>query len=724
MTEHDATTLRHLLLTFPELEVQHDGQDVVDELVKGAIHTIQAERGQSSILLLTEVVARIRALADLTYEPAEAHAALQRLQTSGFLRFTSPGNDSFIADSQGARDVAGTLAERTARDERVHIRWSEHLGSAYTLDEEELLILSERFNTFLADVVHFHAAEAAAFLYIGDDEGQARFFERLDSRLPAATADLDDRLAPVAETAFRDFFRNPDPDFRDYVADRLQVAFYYHLLSIDPVGSELVRDNLADKVLYLDTNLIYRLLGLHGPAYAYSPAAVADISRKLGFTLRITRETISEYLRSLRAEVHRLRSYPVTRESYVQVLAENPGDHLSFMQAFYKLFMSGGVKGPDEFEQRYTSITQLLDEWGVEVEEVELTDADRDTDVFRDRFSDLNNWHNQQKPIESIEHDVFLAQTVRRCRGPVDEGAAAVKYWLLTYDRKLAKYSVYHATADQLPFCMMADDWLQITRPFLPRTDDYQNAFYALLDNPALYPSEPAVPFEHMAEAMHRLERYRELPMPVVASMVAGGEFVRKLRAASSSEEEAKVVELAAAEAAGLVIEENETLRTAVSELTDRFAGLEERMQASVTRLERVSEERDDAEQRVGGLQEVLTKQEEKGREERARLEAEFQKSSRRRKEEQQEAIDRLGRRGKWVLYGLTSLVVLLETIRLASGVWTDLSGIQQVVLVGSLSLVLAGLLAIPLGGRGWKIFLGAVALVGVCGLAYQLWIS
>ena len=731
MTEHDPTTLRHLLLTFPELEVRHDGRDVVDELVKGAIHAIQAERGRSSILLLTEVVARIRTLADLTYEPAEIHAALQRLQTSDFLRFTSPGNDSFIADSQGSRDVASTLAERTARDERVHVRWSEHLASAYTIDEEEVLILSERFNTFLADVVHFHAAEAAAFLYIGDDEGQARFFERLDSRLPAATVDLDDRLVRVAETAFRDFFRNPDPDFRDYVADRLQVAFYYHLLSIDPAGSEFVRDNLADKVLYLDTNFIYRLLGLHGPAYAYSPAAVADISRQLGFTLRVTRETVNEYLRSLRAEVHRLRSYPVTRESYVQVLAENPGDHLSFMQAFYKLFMSGRVKGPDEFEHRYTSITQLLDEWGVEIEDVELTDAERDTDVFRDRFSDLNNWHNQQKPIESIDHDVFLAQTVRRCRGPVDESASAVKYWLLTYDRKLAKYSVYHATSDQLPFCLMADDWLQITRPFLPRTDDYQNAFCALLDNPALYPSEPAVPFEHMAEAMHRLERYRELPMPVVASMVAGGEFVRKLRAASSRVQEAQVIELAAAEAAQLAIEENETLKTAVSELTDRFAGLEERLHASVTQLGRVSEERDEAERQAGNLRAALTTQEaalttqgERDREERARLEAEFQNSIRRREEEQKEAIARLGRLGRWVLYGLASLVVSVETIRLASGVWPDSSAIQQVVLVGSLGLVLAGLLAIPLGGRGWKIFLGVTALVGVCGLAYQLWTS
>ncbi len=219
--------------------------------------------------------------------------------------------------------------------------------------------------------------------------------------------------------------------------------------------------------------------------------------------------------------------------------------------------------------------------------------------------------------------------------------------------------------------------------------------------------------------------------MPVVASMVAGGEFVRKLRAASSNEEEAQVVEFAAAEAAKLVIEENETLKTAVSELSDRFAGLEERLHASVTELQRVNVERDEAERRAGSLhaalatqEAALITQEEKDREERARLEAEFQNSIRRREEEQQAATARLGRLVRWVLYGLASMVVSVEAIRLASGAWPDLSSIQQVVLVGSLSLVLVGLLAIPLGGRGWKMFLGVTALVGLGGLAYQLWIS
>ena len=520
------------------------------------------------------------------------------------------------------------------------------------------------------------------------------------------------------------FFRDADPDVRDYIADRLQVAFYYHLLSIDPVGSELVRDSLADKVLYLDTNFIYRLLGLHGPTYVYRPAAVADISSRLGFTLRVTRETINEYLRSLRAELYRLRAHPVTRRSYVQVLADNPSDDHTFMQAYFKLFMSGRVKGVDEFEQRYTSIVPLLQEWGVDIEERELTDAERNTEEFRDQFSNLNTWHGQQKPVESIDHDVFLAQLIRRSRGIVDDSAAAVRYWLLTYDRKLARYSVYYANADQLPFCMMADDWMQITRPFLPRTEDYQNAFCALLDNPALYPSGPAVPFEHMADAMHRLERYRELPPRVVASMVASAEFVRKLRAVSSSEDEAEVIELAAAEEAGLVSEENETLRTAVSDLTDRFSRLEDRLRASGNRLERVSDERDDAKELAAGLRNQLAQHRKRARLEQAHMEARFEERMNRKDVERKEGFDREVTRLKWGTYLFVSLVVLLQAFGFVSGMWTGLTGARRGVVVGSIVLILVGSLAIPLGNRAWKILLGATTLVGALGLAYQLWMS
>ena len=723
MTEHNNTTLRHLLLTFPGLEVDHDGREVVDELVKGTIHSLQQQRGQSAILLLQEVLDRISELVGLSYEPGEIHASLDRLGASDFLRFTSPSHDSFVADSESAQAVASTLTARLARDGRVFEKWLDNLRAAHALTEDELSTLAERFNAFLADVVHFHAAEAAGFLYSADDDGHDRFFAQLDSHLPAATDALDDHLAAIAETAFREFFGGDDPDFRDYVADRLQVAFYYHLLSIDPAGSELVRDNFTDKILYLDTNVIYRLVGLHGPAFAYSAIAVANVSRELGITLRVTRETINEYLRSLRAEVRRGRAFPVVRETYTRVLADSRHGQGSVMQTYYKLKASGRVRDLREFEQRYASITTLLREWDVTVDECTLEDADRDSDEFRDLFARLNDWHYQEKPIKAIEHDVFLARTIRRRRGEIDESMADVKFWLLTYDRRLARFAVSQATADHQSFCVMADDWLQITGPFLPRTEDYRNAFSALLDNPALHPAAGTVPFEHMVEAAHRLERYQELPMPVVASVMAGGEFIRKLRETDSEEAEREIVEMAISEAAGRVVEERDELVTEVENLRDRVTGLEEGLRVSKAGFGRQAGAKAAAEEEARRLREALAEEKRQSRQGRQELEARVADTKRERDDARRISMRR-ERRGKWVIFAVTAGFVLWEVIGWAFGEWRELSGVRRAVVVGSTIMVLAGLLTIPLGVRGWKIFLGCAAVLGVIGWAYQWWMG
>ena len=714
MTDRHPATLRHLLLTFPELEVEHDGRDVVDDLVKGAIFALQEERGNSAILILGEVIERIQELTGLTYEAAEVQNALERLKSRGFLRFTSPGHDSFVADSKDAREVAVLLKERARRDEAVLARWLEELRTTHALTDTQLASLSESFHDFLGNLIHRRAAEAAAFLYLTDDEGQSRFHKAIDSQLPAATSDLDESLAQVAERAFGEFFRSTDSARRDYIADRLQVAFYYHLLSIDPRGSELVRESLPDKILYLDTNFVYRLLGLHGPAYAYGPAAVVDISQRLGCTLKITRATINEYLLSLRAEVHRIRAQPVTREAYVQVLTQKPIDHWSFMQAFYKQCQSGKIKTVDDFERRYTNVVPLLQDWGVEIDECVLTDVGRDTERFQDQFSQLNNWHSAEKHPESIEHDVFMGEMIRQLRGGVDEAAAGVKYWLLTYDRKLAKYSVFHATAHQLPFCMVADDWLQIARPFLPRTEDYQNAFMTLLDNPVLHLSDDIVPFDHMVDALHRLERYEELPMPVVAAMVASTEFTRKFRTAQSANEERRLLEIATAEAAASALEKNETLKGKVAQLETQGSGLEERIEALGAEVQKVTEDRMVADKEVSALQAKLGEKEGEALQERQAVE---RANTAKRLIEQQ--VGKL----RWVLYGLVSSVVLFEVARVSAGIWPGLGWLQRSVLGVATMLVLIGLLVIPLGRRVRRALFAAMGVLGMLGLLYEMWI-
>ena len=393
------------------------------------------------------------------------------------------------------------------------------------------------------------------------------------------------------------------------------------------------------------------------------------------------------------------------------------------MQGFYKLLNGGKVKNVDEFEQRHTAVVPLLQEWGIEIEECGLSDADKDTEAFKDQFSQLNSWHNGQKPLVSIEHDVFLAEMIRRRRGSVDETAAGVKYWVLTYDRRLVKYSVYYATPDQLPFCMVADDWLQIARPFLPRTDNYQNAFVTLLDNPILYPSDHTVPFDHMVEALHRLERYEELPMPVVASMMASAEVTRKFRTAQSTDEERRLLEVAAAEAARSAMEENEALKGSIAELSSQTTRLEERLEAFGGDLRQASADRDVAEQRASMLQAKLAQEQESAQQQRLAVESASAAVPNGSGDDKTRSVDQQLTRLRWIVYGLASSFGLFEIKRVLSEIWPDLGGLQRSVWAGSTVLVLIGLLMIPLGIRGWRVLLATMTVLGTVGFLYQLWI-
>lgn len=226
MPSDEIETLRHLLLSFPELTVTHDGRELIDQLVKGAIHTVQQQRGFSAITTVGDLASTIRTATGLDYETAEIVASLERLENNDHLRFTSPGHDSFVARSDSARQVGTAVNTRLQRDREVREHWSAELRNTYELTEVQVERLWNAFTTFLAKLVHNFAAEAAAFLYIDNADGQVRFYDILQANLPSATDGLDAPLAAIAARSFPQFFRSDIPSRRDYVADRLQVAFF------------------------------------------------------------------------------------------------------------------------------------------------------------------------------------------------------------------------------------------------------------------------------------------------------------------------------------------------------------------------------------------------------------------------------------------------------------------------------------------------------------------
>jgi hypothetical protein len=614
---------RHLLLSFPALEAGASGPEVVCRLMEAAIHRVLQGKAANSLLTVEDVRATIRSMTGLQYDSAEVIAALTRLEAQGHVGFKHAERRAFVFSEKRQHELNGDLAYRQERMEAVRKEWVEDVRLRHGLTDEQLTPLWIALDEFIARLMNTYAAEAAAFLYQAE-HGTERFADVLSQRLPRVSDVVGPDLVDVAQPEFKRFFDQATAARTDYLVHRLRSAFHFHLLNIDPGASQLVQEHVSDKVFYLDTNFLFRLLGFDGPTEAYAPQAAVEMCRALKCTLLVAGETLGEFVRRLRAEMKSIRQYAVTQETLQRVAANQPGDEYAFMRAYYAEVLSGKVRTADQFENKYTNLKSILSQYGIRIDEdAELTEEEVRSDSFLDMVSRLKGSLNFERHPDSLEHDVFLLRMVRAKRGKRDRGAGSIKLWILTYDRTLTRFSVRESTADALPACLLADDWLQIARPFLPRTADYDRSFVSMLQHPLAFEGVDVVPLADMAQALHRLDALRDTPAPVLAAMVSDSAMLERVRSARDQTEVKKLVESEAIKFASQMEQEKQRLTQHSRELVDRVEQMEkvvgtlrERLTDSSGTVTQRTRERDEARTALARLEEQVPNEVSKAREE------------------------------------------------------------------------------------------------------------
>lgn len=569
---------RHLLLSFPLLDELESGTDAVDRLIEGAICSLRSLPNAPVVLLVPEVTDAIRDMVALQYDSAEVIASLERLQFAGVVRFVKEDKRSFVFDDKRLATLTKEQEFRRERLAAVRREWFDDLELRHGLTPEDCEALWGAVDQFTAQMLNTYSAEAAAFLYQRTDEdigaeGRERFAQVLQQRMPLLDEVVPEHLLSIARTEIAKFYASTSAARTEYLMHCLRGAFVYHLLSIDPNASELMLANVANKRFYLDTNFIYRLLGFGGPTRAFGPHAVVSMAKALNCELWIAGETEAEFLRKLRSEVRDLRRHPIHQAAYQRIIVDHPGDEYSFMQAFYREYQEGKIRSYDQFERKYETVEQILAPYKIRIDQKAiLEETEARSEEFLDLQSKFNTWTGEQRHLDAVAHDAFMLRFIREKRGRRDRTAGTVQTWLLTYDRGLTAFSVFHARDDQLPACLLGDDWLQVARPFLPRTADYDQSFLALLRNTITFDDPSLVPLQVMVEALERLDSMQELPPAVIAGMVTNHALLNRIRLA---QDDAAVKALVEIEAAQYAIEKEKE----VARLAQQTAELRERVE-------------------------------------------------------------------------------------------------------------------------------------------------
>jgi hypothetical protein len=291
------------------------------------------------------------------------------------------------------------------------------------------------------------------------------------------------------------------------------------------------------------------------------------------------------------------------REPTQRVIAQQPGDEYAFMRAFYTEVLNGQVRSADQFQNKYTNLKLLLEHYGIAIDaNAEISDEDAGRPAFLDLISRLRSSLRFERHPDSLAHDAFLLTLIREQRGKRDKGAGSVKTWILTYDRTLTRFDVRESSDETLPVCLLADDWLQIARPFLPRTDDYDRSFVAMLRHPLVAEAGNLVPLAEMAEALQRLDAVRDTPAPVLAAMVSDATMMQRVRAARDQEAVRVLVDTEAVKYAkhlediqGRIVQQNRELTERVERVEKLAADFKEKLAETGGQVTGVTRERDEA---------------------------------------------------------------------------------------------------------------------------------
>ena len=502
-------------------------------------------------LSIDEVRQVIKVKFGLDFETEEIKNILETSE-----EFISIFSGRYKLESNKFMEIKEANEKNMKNENEVYERWKNRLKEKYPLITDETLdILVSDLKIFFTKILLKHGAECARIFYFTKDIDLTLSYEDIFLHLPSRKREIEE----IRRIEFINFFTESELDLerQKLIFDQLNASFIYRIISIEPSCSKYIKStHFIEDEIFLDCNLLFSLLGLNSEARRDLARKVLEIAKKFGFKVYVTEKTKEEYLYSLgryEASLRRVKM-PSTKilsaaEGYI---GENP------VNAYWREYARSRI-GIDEFFNLYKRINNQLSGYGIQVMKKGADSIE--VPILEKEIKRMESLIPNKAPFPKIvEHDSFCILYIRERKFQL----YTPKYkraFFLTEDRDLLSYEYkINRFRPEDSVCIMPYQLLQILRPLLPRTKDFEKAFINAITQPILR-SQNLLPTNIAIVILNRLSLYKNQPSKIVPKLLADSYFTNKIRYLMKRELSEKVDELIDKEAlvkAGRVIEEQE----------------------------------------------------------------------------------------------------------------------------------------------------------------------
>jgi hypothetical protein len=288
-----------------------------------------------------------------------------------------------------------------------------------------------------------------------------------------------------------DFLKWDDNDKNKAIFDILSYSLEYCLISNKGNKTNIKLDYLKNKIFYIDTNVIYRALGINGENRKRRTVTLLNKLNEVGNKIVISKVTEYEFKDSIKYGIGLLNKYnprKIDSRIFKKVKAQ-----YSIIDFYYKWRLDKTNFNIDVFHAdlmtRYEklkkefSICMDLD-IGFNFDEIKNYHPIEllATDISAFKEVDKSNGKDQLRnynPDATNYFDAANLHIIEKRRGKVSSNIIDCKYFLMSTDQSLHRWDIKRS---RTPIVILPSQWLSIILRYVKRSSDDFSSFVSFLN--------------------------------------------------------------------------------------------------------------------------------------------------------------------------------------------------------------------------------------------------
>ena len=265
------------------------------------------------------------------------------------------------------------------------------------------------------------------------------------------------------------------------IFDLSSYAIEYSILTNN---SAISIQSLRNKQIYLDTNVIYRALGINGSSREILTKTFLQKFNEVGEKLYISKYTESEFKDSIKFHVDNIEKFNTPRVSSEVYIGASVNDEI--YNYYHKWRTNKANSSTSLFLAHiYNLYEQLKIEYKIIVNNI--CPFDPDSNEVNQQLQNMSSQILSKKAevdITTYDHSAYIdAQNIlwiEQIRGRVCRNIHDANSFLISTDQTLRRWDYWRS--DNIPVVLLPSQWLSIVLRFLSRTNNDYKSFVSFLN--------------------------------------------------------------------------------------------------------------------------------------------------------------------------------------------------------------------------------------------------